>query len=108
MGAWRLSALRVDRAAPIAAAVDIGNSPRERFAIVVRCYPADGVLTTYEFLRKPPSDSQLRARKTFEWLAALKSVSKASRFSGSWSELAKPFQALPDRVNEWTITLPKS
>ena len=25
----------------------------------------------------------------------------------SWSELAKPFGALPDRVNEWTIILPK-
>ena len=89
---------------PLAPAAD--QAGRHRFAIVVRCYPADANSVTYEYLEKPPSDSHMRARQQIQAGGGRQiGVEGLGLSQDSWSEFARPFPAL-EHVNEWTITLP--
>ena len=84
---------------------------RERFEVIVRCYPAPDNLGTYEgthdFLQEPPTDDQLRDRIRFKGGHEQTSVKGLGLPIETWSRAVKFFEARPDHVNEWRITLPE-
>jgi hypothetical protein len=84
---------------------------RERFEIVVRCYPEHSSLpsTAYEFRQAPPSESDMKGGRHVRMTGGGTQIA----FEGlqlsvaSWSRTTKQFVAGPDRVNDWTVTLPE-
>ena len=103
-GTYRLSELIVLRPDDSPA----GTSGRHRFEILARCYPWHTNYGTYEFRQQPPSDEELRTRGGM-MVGGQTTIGIAGVVlpKESWSKVATSFDARPDRVNEWTITLPE-
>jgi hypothetical protein len=81
---------------------------RLQFEILVRCYPPHTNGSAYTFLREPPSDQLLETRiDMLSGGGTQMGVDGLHLSERSWSELGGHFNAVPDRVNEWTITLPE-
>jgi len=83
-----------------------GTAGRQRFEILARCSPWNAN-NQYGFHREPPSDDKLRypghllgARET----TAMQGIVIPGK---SWAEIPDSFEARPDQVIEWTITLPE-
>jgi hypothetical protein len=83
---------------------------RQRFEVLVRCGAAISLASSsnYEVLQGPPTDDQMRSGVGGLFGPHQKRITVESLNLSveSWSKIATPFEARPDRVNQWTITLP--
>jgi hypothetical protein len=82
---------------------------RQRFEVLVRCGAAISLANSsnYELLEGPPTDDQMRAGgPLFGPHQKRITVESLNLSVESWSRIATPLEARPDRVNQWTITPP--
>ena len=80
-----------------------GNGGRVRFEILVRCYPRHGTFSPC-YPQQPPTEEELRTgggNVTAGWPVPGLVLPEVS-----WSKITTSFDARPERVNEWKITLP--
>jgi hypothetical protein len=101
-GAYGLSELIVLRPLDSKA----GTGGRQQFEILVRCYPWYSNHDTYEFRQEPPTEQELRAGRNALSGHITIGIEGLRLPKEPWSKVATSFDALPDRVNEWTINLP--
>jgi hypothetical protein len=101
-GAYQLSELIVLR--PLGH--HAGNAGRQRFEVLVRCYPWHPNFGNYGFRQDPPTDEDLRATTRAEPMSGSIAIPGLVLPKESWSNITTRFDARPDRVNEWTISLP--
>jgi hypothetical protein len=102
-GTYQLSELVVLRPSDQGSA----SAGRRRFKVLVRCYPQlVNNMGAFRFRQEPPTEEELRTGGGN--LGFSGSVIGGLGLSvESWSKIATRFEARPDRVNEWTITLPE-
>jgi hypothetical protein len=83
------------------------SAGRRRFKVLVRCYPqlVDD-MGADQFREEPPTEKELRSGGgNFGFSGSV--IGSLGLSVESWSKIATRFEARPDRVNEWTITLPE-
>jgi hypothetical protein len=78
-----------------------------RFKVLVRCYPQFvNNVGAFQFRQEPPIEEELRTGGgNFGFNVPV--IGRLGLSVESWSKIATRFEARPDRVNEWTITLPE-
>ncbi len=82
-----------------------GKAGRQRFDLLVRCYPAHTNPGTYLFRQDPPTDEELRG--TENTLSSSIGIRDLVLSKESWSRITTSFDARADRANQWAITLPE-
>jgi hypothetical protein len=97
-GTYQLSELIVLRPLKSTAA----TTGRQRFDVFVRCYPWHTILGGYGFRQEPPTDEELRTERPGHIQIPGLVIPKES-----WSKINARFEARPDRLNEWKVTLPE-
>ncbi len=80
-----------------------GTTGRERFEVFVRCYPWHTMRGAYGFRQEPPSAEELRS----EVMDGHMQIPGLVIPKESWSKINTRFEARPDHLNEWTVTLPE-
>jgi hypothetical protein len=101
-GTYRLSELIALR--PVRASAN--GAGRQRFDVLARCYLRRGNQDTYEFRQLAPTDVELANERNFRDGGTQIGIESLLIPRESWAKFATGFDARPDRVNEWTITLP--
>ena len=83
-----------------------GNGKRLRFEILVSANPHGGG-TAYPMRQEPPNEEELRVPTVWSGGHAILLTEGLTIPKESWSKINGNFEARPDRVNKWTITLPE-
>lgn len=78
-----------------------GTNGRQQFDVVLRCYPWHTMRGPYGFRQGPPSDEELRSGVMEGQIPGLVIPKE------SWSKITSRFEARPDQLNEWTVSLPE-